>query len=98
MENGELAASKTPKKINIPVGPQTTQPYTTLEKYKMYKYLQQMPMCVQSMTEGRKFADDGLPLKDRIVVTMHHIDGKSLGGLAVLRELGATTMYNVFIG
>uniref|UniRef100_A0A7S2U7R0 Uncharacterized protein n=1 Tax=Attheya septentrionalis TaxID=420275 RepID=A0A7S2U7R0_9STRA len=81
----------------FPCGPQAEGVVHTKENFEMYKYLKGMPACVKSMEHGRN-GDHQEPLKDTIVFAMHHIDGKSLGGLCVLREWGATTMYNVFVG
>jgi hypothetical protein len=72
------------EKVTIPWGPQAEGNVQTRETFEMYKYLKGMPECVRSMERGRKSTDNQEPLKDTIIFAMHHIDGKSLGGLCVV--------------
>lgn len=86
----------------IPSGPRAA-PFRTLYNYYIYKYLTMMPQCVASLQQARGDPSPDVigtkqPLADTIIMAMHHIDGKTIGGLCVLRELGATTQYGVFIG
>jgi hypothetical protein len=67
----------------FPCGPQAEGVVDTKENFEIYKYLEGMPACVKSMEHGRN-GDNREPLKDTIVFAMHHIDGKSLGGLCVV--------------
>jgi hypothetical protein len=74
----------------------------TSENYKIYTCLKSMPNCIRSMEIGRGDKDgkigENKPLKDTICVTVHHLDDKTYGGLCVLREWGATEMFNIFVG
>lgn len=85
-----LAQAEGPKKFSV------------REDYDIYDCLNIMPECVKSMemTRGDKDGRIGTnrPLENTICVTVHHLDDKSYGGLCVLREWGATCMYNVFVG
>src|ERR1700728_1099569 len=84
---------------SVPQGPQATEPYKLTEHYKLYKYLQDMPICVKSMLQTPAHSSIGPnPLNNIIAFCMHHIDGKTFGGQCVLRQFGATTMYSVYIG
>lgn len=74
----------------------------TRENYKIYSCLKEMPHCIKSMKIGRGDKDGiigtNMPLKNTICVAVHHLDDKSYGGLCVLREWGATEMFNIFVG
>lgn len=74
----------------------------TKEDYKIYSCLKAMPHCIRSMEISRGDKDGNIgtnmPLKDTICVAVHHLDDKSYGGLCVLREWGATEMFNIFVG
>ncbi len=72
------------------------------ENYKIYSCLKNMPECIKSMKFTRDDSDGVIgtkrPLDNTICFAIHHLDDKTLGGLCVLREWGATEMNSVFVG